>query len=62
MTKIKTLSLAQVMQKTRLSKLWIYQLMQQGNFPQPVRKKIGVDVWQEKAITDWLAIDESNTE
>ncbi|KMW73195.1 MULTISPECIES: helix-turn-helix transcriptional regulator [Photorhabdus] len=62
MTKVKTLSLAQVMQKTRLSKQWFYQLMQQGNFPQPVRTKIGVDIWQEKVIADWLAIDEGNTE
>uniref|UniRef100_UPI0036DA4898 helix-turn-helix transcriptional regulator n=1 Tax=Photorhabdus sp. RM322S TaxID=3342825 RepID=UPI0036DA4898 len=46
--------LADVMKKVGLKKSWIDHLMQQGDFPKPVRRGIQPEEWVEKKIDEWI--------
>jgi prophage regulatory protein len=44
----------EVQEITGLSRSTIYKLMQEGNFPRPVKLTGKAVAWRESVITDWL--------
>ncbi|MBP2167952.1 prophage regulatory protein [Erwinia toletana] len=47
--------LPKVMQKTSLGRSYIYHLIKQGEFPQPVKVGPRSVAWVESEVNDWIA-------
>lgn len=52
---IRLLRLPEVMNKTGYGKAWIYRLIKEGLFPQPVKIGVRAIAFVESEIDDWIA-------
>lgn len=51
----KLVRLPEVIERTSLSRSTIYEMMQAGRFPKPVKLHLRSNAWIESEINDWLA-------
>ena len=51
---IRLLRLPEVMNKTGYGKAWIYRLINEGLFPQPVKIGVGAIAFIESEIDEWI--------
>jgi len=51
----KILRLPQVIERTSLRRSTIYEMMNTGRFPKPVKLNLRCNGWIENEISDWLA-------
>jgi len=51
----KILRLPQVIERTSLRRSTVYEMMQAGTFPKPVKLNLRSNGWLENEISDWLA-------
>lgn len=51
----KLIRLPDVIARTGLSRSRVYELMNAGNFPRPVKHSARVNTWPESEIDDWIA-------
>lgn len=51
----KLLRLPQVIERTALRRSTIYEMMQAGSFPKPVKLNLRSNGWIESEISDWVS-------
>lgn len=51
----KLLRLPQVIERTSLKRSTIYEMMNNGSFPKPVKLNLRSNGWLESEISDWVA-------
>ncbi|MXO66278.1 helix-turn-helix transcriptional regulator [Altericroceibacterium endophyticum] len=52
--KDRLLTIREVMQRTSLSRSYVYHLVKQGDFPEPIKLGPKCTRWSERALDQWL--------